>query len=400
MKPVIILGSTGSIGTQAIDVCNTNNIPVAGLAAGGHNLELLARQALQSAAPVIAIARDDAAGEFWQAFDAIAPRGMPRPQVITGGDAVAKLAGSASDEITVLNGITGAVGLDATLAALDSGATLALANKESLVIGGPLIADHMVRPAQIIPVDSEHSAIFQCLAAGGHHRGLCHETIDGTTEVASLVLTASGGPFRGKTRAELTDVTPGEALDHPTWQMGPVVTINSATLMNKALEFIEAVVLFDIAPEAIDVVIHPQSIVHSMVTFRDGATIAQASPPDMRLPIAVALTYPHRLPATQPCTWERPTSWDFMPIDEDTFPALRLARQALAASPIHPAVLNAANEVAVAAFLAQRCSFLSIVDTVATVVETYRGPNTHEITRADLAAADAWARQYAAELLA
>lgn len=399
MKPVIILGSTGSIGTQAIQVCAANNIAVVGLAAGGGNIALLAEQAAVTGAKQIAIAHPDAATAFWQAFDQAAKPGAPRPQLHCGPDAVAELAGSADASQTVLNGITGAVGLDATLAALTSGATLALANKESLVIGGPLIADHMVRAGQIIPVDSEHSAMYQALMAGRHHRGLCSANQDGASDVSRLVLTASGGPFRGKQRSELTDVTPAQALAHPTWNMGPVVTINSATLMNKALEFIEAVLLFDVAPEMIDVVVHPQSIVHSMVTFIDGATIAQASPPDMRLPIALALGAPDRIPASPALCWQEASSWDFAPVDHATFPALNLARQALATSPVHPCVLNAANEVAVDAFLSKRCGFLQIVDTVARVVDAFTWPDAQKPTRRDLGAADAWARGYAAELL-
>lgn len=399
MKPVVILGSTGSIGTQAIQVCAANGIEVVGLAAGGGNIDLLATQAAETGAQQVAIARADAAAEFWQAFDAAAKPNAARPQLQCGPEAVAELAGSTDASQTVLNGITGAIGLDATLAALASGATLALANKESLVIGGPLIAEAMVRDGQIIPVDSEHSAMYQALMAGRHNRGLCSANQDGSSEVSRLVLTASGGPFRGKRREELHGVSPSQALAHPTWNMGPVVTINSATLMNKALEFIEAVLLFDVAPETIDVVIHPQSIVHSMVTFVDGATIAQASPPDMRLPIALALSAPHRIPASAPLSWQEASSWDFAPVDHETFPALNLARQALAQSPVHPCVLNAANEVAVEAFLSKRCSFLQIVDTVATTLEAFSWPGAQQPTRADLGAADAWARSYAAELL-
>ncbi|MDO4607285.1 MAG: 1-deoxy-D-xylulose-5-phosphate reductoisomerase [Bowdeniella nasicola] len=391
MQPVIILGSTGSIGTQALDVCYREQIPVLGLAAGGSQLELLAAQVRATGARIVAIADDAAAA---QARDLLASLNV---ELLIGPDAPAKLAAHAEADHTVLNGITGAVGLDATLAALATGARVALANKESLVVGGPLVRQALVRPGQIVPVDSEHSAMFQALQSGSHRRGLCCENPDVTREVDRLVLTASGGPFRGKTRADLANVTPAEALDHPTWSMGPVVTINSSTLMNKALEFIEAHLLFDIAPSDIDVVIHPQSVIHSMVTFRDGATIAQASPPDMRLPIALALTWPERRYPAPQCRWDQAVTWTFEPVDHETFPALSLAREALAASPTHPAVLNAANEVCVDQFLAGQLEYLAIVDTVAEVLAEHQWASNHHPSRADIAEVDAWARRRAAE---
>ena len=233
------------------------------------------------------------------------------------------------------------VGLGPTLAALAPGATLALANKESLVAGGPLVTA-AARPGQIVPVDSEHSALAQCLRGGR------------ADEVARLVLTASGGPFRGRPRDELADVTVEQALAHPTWDMGPVVTINSATLVNKGLEVIEAHLLFDVPYDRIDVVVHPQSVVHSMVEFVDGSTIAQASPPDMRLPIALALGWPDRVAdaGAAPCTGTTPQTWTFEPLDDDAFPACGWPAQAGEAGGCLPAVFNAANEESVAAFVA------------------------------------------------
>jgi 1-deoxy-D-xylulose-5-phosphate reductoisomerase len=245
----------------------------------------------------------------------------------------------------------------------------------------------VARPGQLVPVDSEHSALAQCLRAGAPH------------EVRRLVLTASGGPFRGRSRAELADVTPEQALAHPTWQMGPVVTTNSATLVNKGLEVIEAHLLFGVPFEAIDVVVHPQSVVHSMVEFRDGSIVAQCSPPDMRLPIALGLGWPDRVPDAAPgCDFTRAASWEFLPLDDDAFPAVRLARHCGASGRTYPAVYNAANEVCVAGFLAGRIRFPDIVETVARVVEDHVAP-TGELTLDDVLAADAWAREHAAAVL-
>ena len=264
----------------------------------------------------------------------------------------------------VLNALPGAAGLAPTLAALDAGRTLALANKESLIIGGPLVKAR-AKPGQIVPVDSEHSALAQCLRGGR------------ADEVQRLVLTASGGPFRGRTREELGDVTPEQALAHPTWDMGPLVTINSATLVNKGLELIEAHLLFDLPFDRIDVVVHPQSVVHSMVEFVDGSTLAQASPPDMRLPIALALGWPDRLPgAAAGCDWTLAATWTFEPLDEAAFPAVRLAREAGGRGGTAPAVYNGANEACVAAFLDGRLPFLQIVDTVADVLGEQTGGRT------------------------
>jgi 1-deoxy-D-xylulose-5-phosphate reductoisomerase len=285
----------------------------------------------------------------------------------------------------VLNGITGSVGLGPTLAALASGATLALANKESLVAGGALVTG-AAAPGQIVPVDSEHSALAQCLRGG---------RVD---EVDRLVLTASGGPFRGRRRADLAGVTVAEALAHPTWDMGPVVTINSANLVNKGLELIEAHLLFDVPYERIDVVVHPQSIVHSMVTFVDGSTLAQASPPDMKLPIALALGWPDRLPgAAAPCRWDAARSWTFEPLDDDAFPGVRLARAAGAVGGCLPAVLNAANEEAVAAFVAGALPFPGICEVVEDVLDAADGWRADPATVAEVLAAEQWARAHARE---
>ena len=294
---------------------------------------------------------------------------------------------------TVLNGITGSIGLRPTLAALHAGHRLALANKESLIVGGALVKA-AAAPGQLVPVDSEHSALAQALRGG---------TAD---EVRRLVLTASGGPFRGLDRAALHAVTPAQALAHPTWDMGRVVTTNSASLVNKALEVIEAHLLFDVPLDRIDVVVHPQSVVHSMVEFVDGSTLAQASPPDMRLPIALGLCWPRRLPGAAPaCDWTRAATWTFEPLDEEAFPAVRAAKEAAAASPTHMAVFNAANEEAVDAFHAGALPFDGIVDTVRAVVADYapehvlaaagHDPAPTGLTVDAVLAAEAWARRAA-----
>lgn len=370
-RTVAILGSTGSIGTQALDVIRRNlgRFRVIGLAAGGGRTGDLIAQALEFGVEAVGVAIEAVAPELTSA--------LPGVRVESGQGAAAIIAGLGAD--VVLNGMTGSVGLGPTLAALASGSTLALANKESLVAGGALVKAAAVRPDQIVPVDSEHSAIAQALRAGAHG------------EVRRLVLTASGGAFRGRSRESLAGVTPADALKHPTWDMGPVVTINSATLVNKALEVIEAHLLFDIPLDRIDVVVHPQSQVHSMVEFVDGSTIAQASPPDMRLPIALGLGWPDRVPDAAPgYDWGRPHQWTFEPLDEQTFPAIRLARGAVAASPLHPAVFNAANEAAVAAFIDGRLPFLGIVDTVAAVLAEFESPPG--LTLAAVEAAEVWAR--------
>ncbi len=351
---VIILGSTGSIGTQGLDVISRHpdRFSVVGLAAGGAHVELLAQQAAQFRVPKVAVFNKESVPAL---RDALVQAGVGNVEVTAGPDAVIAMAGEGAD--VVLNGITGSIGLEPSIAALKSGSQLALANKESVVAGGHLLFDAQVRDQQINPVDSEHSAIWQSLRSGTH------------AEVSKLVVTASGGPFRGWAREQMTDITPEQALNHPTWNMGPVVTINSSTLMNKGLEVIEASRLFNIPPNRIDVTVHPQSIVHSMVEFQDGATIAQASPPDMRLPIALGLSAPDRLSnVAAACDWTKSATWTFEPLDDVAFPAVNLARYCLEASEKHTAVLNAANEQAVHAFLEHRLPYLGIVDTVSEVL--------------------------------
>jgi len=378
-RSVTVLGSTGSVGTQALDLItrHPDGYRVAGLAAGGSDVELLVAQARAHRVPRVAVARAEAAAAVRDA--------LPGVEVLAGPDAATELAAAAGVGI-VLNGITGSVGLGPTLAALGAGARLALANKESLIAGGPLVLA-AAAPGQIVPVDSEHSALAQCLRGGR------------AVEVERLVVTASGGPFRGRTRAELADVTVADALAHPTWDMGPVITINSATLVNKGLEVIEARLLFDVPYERIDVVVHPQSIVHSMVTFTDGSTLAQASPPDMVLPISLALGWPDRIPgAAAACRWDTAQSWTFEPLDEETFAGVRLARTAGAAGGCVPAVFNAANEEAVAAFVAGRIGFTGITDVVERVIGAAEGWRGDPATVDDVLAAEDWARAHAREL--
>lgn len=378
-RSVILLGSTGSIGTQAVDVItrNPDRFTVTGLSAGGGDIPALVRQARRLDVQTVAVA--DPAGE------APLREALPGVEVLAGPQASTELAGRGAD--VVLNGVTGSIGLGPTLAALRAGSTLALANKESLVVGGRLVHAARQRADQIVPVDSEHSAIAQALRGGTH------------PEVRRLVLTASGGPFRGWSHDDVTSVSPDQALAHPTWSMGPVVTINSATLMNKGLELIEAHLLFDVPVEDIAVVVHPQSVVHSMVEFVDGSTLAQASPPDMRLPIALGLSWPERVPdVAAGCDWTQATAWTFEPLDESVFGAVALARTAVAASPTHPAVYNAANEECVEAFLAGRIGFLDIVGTVERVLGEHEGAD--DLTLDAVLDAETWARRRAQELLA
>lgn len=401
--PVVVLGSTGSIGTQALDVIDTNPgvFEVVGLGAGGTDPGALAAQAASHGVPLVAVAREDRVAAVRGALAAAGP--AVAPTVLGGADAASDLVREAcakwGEGVVVLNGITGSVGLRPTLAALESGATLALANKESLVAGGALVRRALRRPGQVVPVDSEHSAIAQALASGVHEKGLTSRRLSGASEVADLVLTASGGPFRGLTRAELARVTPEQALNHPTWDMGPVVTINSATLMNKGLELIEAHLLFDVAPDHIITTVHPQSIVHSMVTWQDGATTLQASPPDMRLPIALGLAWPRRLRGVEePLRWDAASQWTFEPVDDEAFPAVGLARAAVSASATHPAVMNAANEVLVSAFRAGAVGLLGITDAVERVLGEHEGVEDPSLE--DVEAVERWARERARELSA
>ena len=358
-RDIVILGSTGSIGTQALDLvrAHPDRFRVVGLTAGGSNPELFEAQV----------------AEFAPAYSGL------------GEKASTEAAGRPCD--VVLNGITGAVGLRPTLAALDAGTTLALANKESLIIGGPLVKER-ARPGQIVPVDSEHSAIAQSLRAGS------------AEEVRRLVLTASGGPFRGRTAEELADVTPEQALAHPNFAMGRVITTNSATLVNKGLEVIEAHLLFDIPFDRIDVVVHPQQLIHSMVEFVDGAVVAQLGLPTMLVPISLGMGWPDRVPdAETPIDWTRAADWRFEPLDDVVFPAVTLARTAGERGGTAPAVYNAANEVAVDAFHDGRLRFPDIVSTVAHVLDRHDVPSKEHLTVDDVLAADSWARAEAAALI-
>lgn len=371
-----MLGSTGSIGTQALEViaANPERFEIVGLAAGGGNAELLARQRAETGVTNIAVADAAAAERIGDVTYA-------------GADAATRLVQETEADV-VLNSLVGALGLKPTLAALHSGARLALANKESLVAGGPLVLK-AARPGQIVPVDSEHSALAQCLRGG---------TRD---EVARLVLTASGGPFRGWSAAALEDVTPEQAGAHPTWSMGPMNTLNSASLVNKGLELIETHLLFGIDYDRIDVVVHPQSIVHSMVTFTDGSTLAQASPPDMKLPIALALGWPARVPGAAPaCDWTTASTWEFEPLNDDVFPAVRLAREAGTRGGCLTAVYNAANEEAAEAFLQGRIGFPAIVRTVSDVLGAADQWAAEPSTVDDVLDAQDWARDRARRTIA
>jgi len=396
LRRIVILGSTGSIGTQAIDVVrrNPDRFRVVALAAGGKNPRLLAEQALDLEVEAVAVAKGTAAQDVQLELYAEAQRrgystGDARvPKIMAGPDSVTELA--AYDCDTVLNGIDGAAGLHATLAALKAGRTLALANKESLIIGGELVTS-LAAPGQLVAVDSEHSALAQCLRGGT------------PAEVRKLIVTASGGPFRGRKRDELRDVTPEQALAHPTWAMGPLVTINSATLVNKGLEVIEAHLLYGVPFDRIEVVVHPTSIVHSMVEFADGSTLAQASPPDMRIPIALGMGWPDRVADAAPaCDWTKAATWEFFPLDEEAFPAVALAKQVGEAGGTSPAVFNGANEACVAAFLEGRIPFTAIVDTVAAVVAEHEASPERvapgQLSIEAVLAADAWSRERAARL--
>ena len=395
-RRVTVLGSTGSIGTQTLDIirANSKDFQVVGIGAGGTNPTLLAQQALEFNVEYLAIATATAAQDVQLALYAQAKKlgfsegNFALPKLLIGPTAATELAQIAVD--VLVNAITGAVGLLPTVAALKAGSTLALANKESLVIGGAAVKN-LAKPGQIVPVDSEHSAIAQCLLG---QQG---------QQVHKLILTASGGPFRGMNLTQLEEVTVEQALNHPTWSMGPVVTINSATMMNKGLEIIEAHLLFDVAYENIEVVVHPQSVVHSMVEFIDGSTIAQASPPDMHLPISLGLNWPNRIAKSSlACNWAAPTSWHFEPLDEVTFPAVSLAKRAGELAGTAPAVLNGANEVAVAAFLAGNMSFIKIVNFVSLVLDTHINTNfvsDDELTIEEVLTAADWAQRYSQELL-
>ncbi|NBY51088.1 MAG: 1-deoxy-D-xylulose-5-phosphate reductoisomerase [Actinobacteria bacterium] len=348
MRDIVILGSTGSIGVQALEViaANPTKFRVVGLSAGANNLERLTEQVKKFAVPIVGTTGEGSSLR----------QALPGVEVIDGPDSSRQIAALSCD--VVLNGITGSIGLGPTLAALEVGNTVALANKETLVAGGDLVMAH--GRDRIIPVDSEHSALFQAMFAGKGN------------DVEKLILTASGGPFR--TREDLSTVSLADALNHPTWSMGPVVTINSATLVNKGLEIIEAHYLFGIPYSKIEAVIHPQSVVHSMVEFKDGSTVAQASPPNMKGPIAYAIAYPDRVPhATNPIDWKSSHTWTFEPIDTERFPAVELAKRCGALGGAVAAMYNAANEVAVSAFMKEQIQFTAIVDIIEQTVTRLGG---------------------------
>ena len=375
-REIIILGSTGSIGVQALEIVEENPslFTVVALTAAGSNPDLLIAQAKKFKVKVVGVAKNAD----------IIRQGLPGVEVVDGPNASSEVAAISCD--VVLNGITGSIGLAPTLAALDADNRVALANKESLVAGGDLVLAR-AKEDQLLPVDSEHSAIWQALIG------------EKKSEVSKLILTASGGPFRDRT--DLSGVTVQEALAHPTWIMGPVVTINSATLMNKGLEIIEAHYLFGVAYSQIEAVIHPQSVVHSMVEFVDGSTIAQGSPPNMKGPISLALAYPHRIPgATKAIDWSQSHTWNFDPIDSKRFPAIALAHEVGGVGGGLPAVMNAANEVAVQAFVDGQIQFTEIVKTVSAVVEKLRGSVSGTLRDlADVSAIEDDARLMARELL-
>ena len=376
MKDLVILGSTGSIGVQALEIVEANSslFRVVAITSAGNNPELIVEQARKFKVPVIGVTKG---------ADRI-KSALPDATVIDGPDASTEIAAITCD--VVLNGITGSIGLAPTLAALKVGNRVALANKESLVAGGDLVMS-LAKPDQLLPVDSEHSALWQSLMGGKK------------SEVSKLVLTASGGPFRDRT--DLSAITVAEALNHPTWSMGPVVTINSATLVNKGLEIIEAHYLFAIPYSQIEAVIHPQSVVHSMVEYVDGSTISQASPPNMKGPISFAINYPDRVKAaTAPIDWTQSHTWTFAPIDNERFPAIDLARRCGALGGGLPAIFNAANEVCVASFISGKIGFTSIVETVEEVVQKLGGKSASAPRDlADVSAIEEDARAIATELL-
>jgi 1-deoxy-D-xylulose-5-phosphate reductoisomerase len=382
VRRLAILGSTGSIGTQALDVVrrNPDRFQVIGLAAA-QNHELLVGQIREFMPPQVAVSDESAAEELQRALE-----GIRSPEILAGPDAAERLARD-SDSDMVLNAMVGAVGLGPTLATLQSGKVLALANKESLIVGGELVMDLVKgEPDRLVPVDSEHAALAQCL------RGERRE------DLRRVVITASGGPFRGWTRDELARASVKEALAHPTWHMGPKITIDSATLMNKGLEVIEAHYLFGLEYGQIEVVVHPESVIHGVAEFRDGSMLAQLSAADMRLPIQLALGYPDRLGAgIAPLDLSQLGSLTFEPVDGDAFPSLELAYRAGRLGGTYPAVLNAANEVAVMAFLEGKLALIGIPEIAATALDEHEPATV--VSAVTLERADAWARRRAAELV-
>jgi 1-deoxy-D-xylulose-5-phosphate reductoisomerase len=382
MKSVTILGSTGSIGTQALDVVrrNPDRFKVVGLSAAGANQELLVGQVREFLPPHVAIADEQAAADVKAKIGA-----LPGVEVIAGPDAAERLAGETETDL-VLNGLVGSAGLAPTLATLQSGKTLALANKESLVVGGELVTDLIKgEPERLLPVDSEHAALAMAL------RGERRE------DLKRVVLTGSGGPFRGWTRSELARASVKEALQHPVWSMGPKITIDSATLMNKGLEVIEAHYLFDLEYSSIHVLIHPEGLVHAMAEFRDGSLRAEMAQPDMRLPIQLAMAWPERLSTGVEPVPLTEKALTFEPVDREAFPAVDLAYRVGGLGLTFPAVMNAANEVAVMAFLEGKIPLNRIVELVQTVVDEHEPASVVSVV--NIERADTWARQRTAEII-
>ena len=373
-RELVILGSTGSIGVQALEIVEANPslFTVTAITAAGSNPDVLIAQAKKFKVKIVGVTKNAQ----------LIRDALPGVQVIDGPDASTEIAAITCD--VVLNAITGSIGLAPTLAALDAGNRVALANKESLVAGGDLVISR-AKEDQLLPVDSEHSAIWQALIG------------EKKSEISKLILTASGGPFRD--RQDLSQVTLQEALAHPTWAMGPVVTINSASLMNKGLEIIEAHYLFGIPYSQIEAVIHPQSVVHSMVEFVDGSTIAQGSPPNMKGPISLAINFPNRVPgATQPIDWKTSHTWNFAPIDEKRFLAVALARRCGEIGGGLPAIFNASNEVGVQAFINGEISFTAIIDLVSATVDKLASTGAQKLRDlGDVSAIEEDARKIALE---
>lgn len=409
-RTVALLGSTGSIGTQGLEVIEhvctlaeagvtdpSAPLRVLALSAGSRSLEQLALQAVTFQPELVATSGgEDAAARLHDLIaDLASQQGLAnyRPRIVHGPQASVEAASAGAD--VVLNGITGSIGLQPTLAALEAGSQVALANKESLIAGGELVrtaVDASSLDQPMVPVDSEHSALAQALASGSDR------------EIDRLILTASGGPFRGMTYEQLRDVTPAQALAHPTWDMGLVVTTNSASMVNKALEVLEAHHLFGIDLDRIDVTVHRQSIVHSLVQFVDGSTIAQASPPTMLLPIALGLTWPHRITGiANPCDWTRAAEWTFEPLDHQAFPAVEMIKDAGKRGGTFPAVFNAANEEAVTAFHAGRIRFTDMIETTGRVLEEHASSSalteSGSLTLEAVLEAEKWARDRANQIL-
>jgi 1-deoxy-D-xylulose-5-phosphate reductoisomerase len=383
MKPISILGSTGSIGRQCLDVVASNPGKFQVLAiAAGHNVKLAAQQAQKFHPQIISVATEAAAKELCESLKTARERNHPQPEILFGPEGMERVATHEPSEI-VVSAAVGVVGLPATYKAIEQGKLIALANKEVLVAAGEIVMAAVERhKAALLPVDSEHNAIHQCLRAGEPR------------EVRRLILTASGGPFRKTPLSHFAKISPKEALNHPNWKMGQRITIDSATLMNKGFEVIEAKWLFGTGLDKIQVVIHPQSTIHSMVEFVDGSILAQLGPTDMRMPIQYALTYPERAPSnTCALDWSTVRKLEFAAVPAKKFPCLALAKEASRQGGPLPCALNAADEIAVAAFLEKRLPFLGIAAVIEKVLEKMPRTSLHGI--ADVLEADAEARRLA-----